>query len=1138
MALLGYSANTMAAAIELPGDGKAVDWNNATLENANVENNGANVGSTHDGTTITFTLNNTKAQGYIMTFYTGAKDAATLDVNIEANGVSYLDESVTVSATGNWSCTEKHQLIIANLPEGESKLTFFVSAATGNYAGNWGNLTFETFGDYDVCPGTLSLAKGLYEETIRTENDNDNVGWVVNGSKATYTFVNTEAGAYNLELPLWLLCDKGSMEIEVTNEAGAVEGKAKYEWEAKNSDYTDTTIPLKGFMTKGVKKIKFTFANSGSWVCNYKAPKLVKYADKVALITGVTIDGTTVTEGTDTDWYANIPKANGDNVTLKVASFSANITATAKDASGNDVSVKDNGDGTFTLAAPAFNTTTVVTFKITAQEGAGIDQDTWTVALFRIGEITVTAITIDGQDVAVPEALNTGSFTATISDRVATVLPVAEVTLIDGSKIAGKSALNGTTATYTFDAKIGSDSRTFTIVLEGVKIYTPGANDQTADIRWDASLWDEATGAWSDGTFTLKTTSVDGWGGTQFKLNATENTWEFPSDYQVKQVKLVNFYSNYSPANGEGRVVSIESAGANVILPTKSTYKQGQSTEYTMIANIENHVAGAPIKITLEGGGQPVAWFEFVYERVAVSSTPTLKAQNVTSTENKNHCVVTLTFDRIMNDTEATIGDKKIVAEGGSTNLIFPVWDLEYNKDYTFTVAAGAAKDAHGNGNAEAINVNIKVGAKAKVEKLAYDYVVATADEFKAALAAVNSSNNKAEAAQKVIFIKNGDYDFGGTEQTLTAYNVSLIGESRDGVVLRGVRDGITNPVLNIKNGIGCYLQDITVRNETNFGKEEKGGVGVAITGGNKTSFKNVRMQSNQDTHVTGTRAYYENCIIHGTVDFICGGGDQYFYNTQLVLEDRGGNCITAPNTSKGTKWGYVFESCTISAAEGATKVVDGGYNLGRPWQNEPRCTYLNTTMNVLASDAGWTKMSDLPTHFYEYNSLKADGSKVDLSKRQNSPSSTNTYNPVLTDAEAAKFTMHNVLGGTDSWLPTEETAEVAAPEAKIEGNTLSWTDIEDARCYAIYCDGKYVANITDSKYSLTDSGKYVVYAANAKGGLGKASAEIEYQSTGINSIEATDSTIDAPVYNLQGQRVHEMKKGNLYIKNGVKFVK
>ena len=47
--------------------------------------------------------------------------------------------------------------------------------------------------------------------------------------------------------------------------------------------------------------------------------------------------------------------------------------------------------------------------------------------------------------------------------------------------------------------------------------------------------------------------------------------------------------------------------------------------------------------------------------------------------------------------------------------------------------------------------------------------------------------------------------------------------------------------------------------------------------------------------------------------------------------------------------------------------------------------------------------MGKLPTHFYEYNSLDANGNSIDLSVRGNSPTSTNSYVPVLSADEASR---------------------------------------------------------------------------------------------------------------------------------------
>ncbi|WP_276628727.1 hypothetical protein, partial [Eubacterium pyruvativorans] len=152
---------------------------------------------------------------------------------------------------------------------------------------------------------------------------------------------------------------------------------------------------------------------------------------------------------------------------------------------------------------------------------------------------------------------------------------------------------------------------------------------------------------------------------------------------------------------------------------------------------------------------------------------------------------------------------------------------------------------------------------------------------------------------------------------------------------------------------------------------------------------------------------------------------------------------------------------------------------------------WLNTTMNVKPADAGWGGMGNLPTHFYEYNSLDANGNAIDLSVRQNSHTSTNHYTPVLTAEEAAKFTVENVLGGTDSWLPTEECVLLDAPVVSFDGSTLSWTGIDDARCYVVFKNGQYLTNQTATTLAISEDGVYSVRAANEKGGMGNMSTTV-----------------------------------------------
>jgi len=139
----------------------------------------------------------------------------------------------------------------------------------------------------------------------------------------------------------------------------------------------------------------------------------------------------------------------------------------------------------------------------------------------------------------------------------------------------------------------------------------------------------------------------------------------------------------------------------------------------------------------------------------------------------------------------------------------------------------------------------------------------------------------------------------------------------------------------------------------------------------------------------------------------------------------------------------------------------------------------------------------------------------VDLSGRQNSPTSTNSYNPVLTAEEAAEYNLRNVLGGTDSWLPTEETAVSGAPTVTLRGRTLSWADLDDARCYVIFRDGQYLDNVTATSYDVTEQGTYTVRSANRNGGLGGSSLPVRYATevtTGVEGWATACLSYDAKV--------------------------
>ncbi|MEO7426313.1 MAG: pectinesterase family protein, partial [Fibrobacteria bacterium] len=350
----------------------------------------------------------------------------------------------------------------------------------------------------------------------------------------------------------------------------------------------------------------------------------------------------------------------------------------------------------------------------------------------------------------------------------------------------------------------------------------------------------------------------------------------------------------------------------------------------------------------------------------------------------------------------------------------------------------------------------------------------------------------------------DGEYNIGGLtgdanqKTTFTTSNVSFVGQSEDKTILfnKSANEGISiTATLYFDKANDIYFQDLSIMNRANYGdvaSYNETGRHVAVQeDGNKFVYKNVRLLSTQDTYYTkGTRTYWENGQIHGTTDFICGDGD-VFFNGVLLYEMKK-SAMTAPSTT--STWGYVFQKCIIDGT-----VSD--FNLGRSW-NTAKAVFLNTSMKKLPSAGAWgDPMNSNPQLFAEYKSVTAAGSMIDLSQRRKSYTSgiTVTLNPVLSDAEAAKYTVANVLGGNDNWQPQTLTQQVPAPVLTQNGTKVEWKDEANALAWAVFKNGKYLANVATNSFSsagLAVGDMVTVRAANAMGGLGTASAALKFGTT------------------------------------------
>ena len=414
-----------------------------------------------------------------------------------------------------------------------------------------------------------------------------------------------------------------------------------------------------------------------------------------------------------------------------------------------------------------------------------------------------------------------------------------------------------------------------------------------------------------------------------------------------------------------------------------------------------------------------------------------------------------------------------------------------------------------------------------------------------------NILNATKNAERLYIFLPKGTYDLDdAVETTITGYNISIIGQSADSTIVVTTPnyddEGLGTSDLLKNTATDLYLQDLTLKNAFGYYNAGSQGSGAAFNDlGNHTIGKNVRMLSYENTYYSmnnRSQSYWEDCDIHGTVDFICGGGDIRLYNTTLSLEPRmtnggGTRMIVAPRTL--TKFGYVFDHCkVVDLAEGK-----GEWSFGRTWSNQPIAVYLSTTLdehaeNTLVSTR-WTeegKTNTDPEVFGEFNTMDINGN--DITPETNTIKIKSSYQTILDASMAATFSYDKMFSANagKKWDPAKLTEQVVAPEdATYSDGFITWSAVDGAIAYALFMNDTFIT-LTDktSYYFLIDPYLYrlSIRSANAMGGFGP-----EAHVAGTVGIQTVKRTMgEDAIYNLQGVRVKKTGKG-IYIINGKKTV-
>jgi len=411
---------------------------------------------------------------------------------------------------------------------------------------------------------------------------------------------------------------------------------------------------------------------------------------------------------------------------------------------------------------------------------------------------------------------------------------------------------------------------------------------------------------------------------------------------------------------------------------------------------------------------------------------------------------------------------------------------------------------------------------------------------------AINAVPNNSDR-RTVIYIKRGLYN---TEKLIvpsTKKNLTIIGESRDETIISYHIYDCTNAASNNKcpadawelwkdnsdlirtsatltvSADGFVAENLTLQNTA-------GAVGQALAitiTGDKGIYRNCNFLGYQDTiylWTAGKRSYFENCLVAGRTDYIYGAGIAFFESCEI--RSWGGGWITAPSTPQNQAYGYVFNKCKVTYADGSPSSSDDGkkFALGRPWHEYPKVTWMYCEMSGMIDPLGWpTKWNmdyaDTSTDIklYEY---KNTGDGADMSKRANWAGLR-----ALTDEEAPDYTVQKVMAGADDWDPTKTESNVKN-YTWIGATDNDWMNANNwdpvgvpAKGEAALIEGDHIVNATGGIFAadltLATGAKLNVTANSTVDYLSLTGGVI--QSTGTVSLSGKIQTKSVTVFNIVG---------------------
>lgn len=453
------------------------------------------------------------------------------------------------------------------------------------------------------------------------------------------------------------------------------------------------------------------------------------------------------------------------------------------------------------------------------------------------------------------------------------------------------------------------------------------------------------------------------------------------------------------------------------------------------------------------------------------------------------------------------------ITVSGNTATIYPRNNvLTYGKNYYVTIDPGVFTDASGLSFA-GISGSTGWSFSTKTVGLANTatYITVAADgtgdfcTLQAAFDLIPAANT----TPRTIYLKRGTYF---EEVYFTAkHSITLVGEDRAQTVIVYPNNN------NFNNVSGSYhrmtfqadkannfvIANLTVLNSTPKGGSQAEALILNGTSVGRAIITNVDLYSFQDTFQASGPVYVIDTHISGDVDYMWGGGPNFFENCQLTALSSNGYYTQIRNGS--TLHGNVYLNCTLDAPG----TVSGMY-LSRIDPNPgnfpfSEVVYLNCVMGKITGStysthinaAGWL-LNNTPDqsaasapniHFWEYNSHYPDGTPLNVSSRIGASKQLTMANDATTIANYS--TPSYVLGG---WTPTLTPIIAVQPVAQTvnagSGFALSVKAFGiPAVSYQWLRNGAPIAGATDASYNVgssagADAGTYSVVISNGAGSV------------------------------------------------------